>query len=51
MKNWAILIAGLALVVLLWRTLAVPERKKEATVVSVGMSIFALCVYFIHTMM
>ncbi|MCD7992735.1 MAG: hypothetical protein LUK37_13555 [Clostridia bacterium] len=51
MKNWTILIVGLGLVVLLWRRLAVSERKREATVVSVGMSIFALCVYFIHTIM
>lgn len=49
MHNWIILIIGLILVILLWRTLAAPERKKEATLVSAGMSIFALIIYFIHT--
>lgn len=49
MHNWIILITGLALVVLLWRRLAASDRKKEATIASAGMSVFALIVYFMHT--
>ena len=51
MGNWIILIVGLTFVVLVWRTLAAAERKKEATIASAGMSIFALIVYFVHTIM